>query len=206
MTDLDLEKLGEQWRQQPDPAELEELRRSAESARRRARWGQLIEIAAGIIVGIVVLALVLSNPQVDTALIGAVAILVLLISHSRQRRLRRIELQSLSGGTEEMLEQSVARTEAQLKWARFSLIAWGPALIIGTLVAHLVQNRAGRQLWPETVSGAEIRLVVIGVAVLSMAVMALHLLRMIRKAKRQLERLIQLREAYRRERMSSGPL
>ena len=66
MTDFDLEKLGEQWRQQPSAAEMEELKRSAEKARRGARWGQIVEVGAAAILAGVVIILVLANPQIDT--------------------------------------------------------------------------------------------------------------------------------------------
>ena len=47
MTDFDLDRLGDVWRQQPDPAEMERLQRSAAAVSRRARWAQLVDIARG---------------------------------------------------------------------------------------------------------------------------------------------------------------
>ena len=88
MIDFDLDRLGDVWRQRPDPAELEALKRSAEIVRRRARWAQLIDIVAAVVVAAVVLLLVLSNPKVDTLLVGGAAILMLLGTQVRSRRLR----------------------------------------------------------------------------------------------------------------------
>ena len=37
MSDFDLDRLGDVWRQQPDPAEMERLQRTAAAVSRRAR-------------------------------------------------------------------------------------------------------------------------------------------------------------------------
>ena len=203
MTDFDLEKLGEQWRQQPSAAELEELRRSAEKARRSARWAQVIEIGAAVIVAGVVVLLVASNPRLDTALVGGAAILVLLMSQVRQRRLQRVELRSLSGSTEEMLDQSIARVEATLKRARFSLIGLPPAILLGLGFAHVVQRRAEEDLLPQAISDPSLRYLVIGVAVLAILAGADLLFQRVRKTRQELHRLSQLRDAYRDEGESS---
>ena len=204
MTDLDLEKLGEQWRQQPSAAELEELRRAASAARGRARWAQVVELGAAVIVAGVVLLLVVTNPRLDTGLVGGAAILVLLTSQARQRKLQRVELRSLSGGTEEMLDQSVARVEATLKRARFSLVGLLPALLLGLGFAHVVQRRAADDLLPQAISDPSLRYLVIGIAVLAIVTGALLLLRKVRSARKELERLILLRNSYRDERESSS--
>ena len=91
MIDFDLDRLGDVWRQRPDPAELEHLKRSADAVRRRARWAQLIDIVAALVVAAVVLLLVLSNPKADTLLVGGAAILMLLGTQVRSRRLRQRE-------------------------------------------------------------------------------------------------------------------
>ena len=110
--DFDLDRLGDVWRQRPDPKELEALRRSAEAVRRRARWGQIVEVVAAVVVSAVVLLLVLSNPRTDTVVVGTGAILILLVSQIRQRRQRKLELMSLTGTAEQMLDQSIARIQA----------------------------------------------------------------------------------------------
>ena len=79
--------------------------------------------------------LVLANPKIETFLMGGAAILVLLGANIRQRRLRQVELRSLTGGTEEMLDQSIERIETTLKHNRLSLIAVGPCILVGVLVA-----------------------------------------------------------------------
>src|SRR5262245_53102612 len=101
MIEFDLDRLGDVWRERPDPAELERLQRTADRVRRRARWGQTIDIVSAVVVAIVVLLLVLSNPKIDTLLVGGAAILVLLGSQIRYRRLRQDELRSLTGSAEQ---------------------------------------------------------------------------------------------------------
>lgn len=205
MTDLDLERLGSVWRQQPDPEELEELRRVAETARRRARWAQGVEVLAAVVVAAVVLFLVVSNPDVDTGLIGGGAILLLLGSQIRQRRLRRIEIESLTGDAEKMLDQSIGRAEARLKRARFSLVALAPALLLGLAFGTLVKQRGGQELFADLLSGPwprSVLLILVPVALL--AAMAFHLLLSIRRGRDELARFTALRDAYRHERESSA--
>ena len=196
MTDFDLEKLGEQWRQQPTSEELEGLKRSAETVRRRAFWGQVVDVGAALILAGVVLILVLANPQIDTALIGGAAILMLLVSQARQRRLRSVELRSLSGRTEEMLDQSIARAEATLKRVRFSLIGSPPAFLLGLLFASTAEIGSGSTQFADVNRVAAL----VAVAVLAfLTATFVHLLRLKRRSKRELERLTLLRDIYRRE-------
>ena len=52
MTDLDLDRLGDLWRQRPTPSEMESLRRTAEAVQRKARWGQWLDYGAAIVVAL----------------------------------------------------------------------------------------------------------------------------------------------------------
>jgi|SoiMethySBSTD1v2_1073268.scaffolds.fasta_scaffold260834_3 hypothetical protein len=204
MIDFDLDRLGDVWRQRPDPAELEHLKRSADAVRRRARWAQLIDIVAALVVAAVVLLLVLSNPKADTLLVGGAAILMLLGTQVRSRRLRQEELRSLTGSTEQMLDQSISRTQATLKRSRLHLLGFAPAIALGFLFAYVVDDRAAgglRQL--TSVPMARIAMVV-GVA-LFVTAMTVYLIGTIRTTRRELERLIALREAYRGEQDSNMP-
>lgn len=199
MSDFDLDRLGDVWRQQPDPAEMERLRKSAAAVARRARLAQVIDIGVALAVSAVVIFLVASNPKTDTILIGTAAILVMLSSSRRLRRVRQIELKTLTGSTEDMLDQSIDRVETTLRYRRFSLIAVGPALVVGLLVAYLAQGRTLVALadWPL------LRIIWVAVAVvIVLAGMGLAL-RAVRRGKKELERLKAMREAYRREREST---
>jgi hypothetical protein len=204
MTDLDLERLANVWRQPPDATELEELRRTAAAVRRRARWAQMVDAGAAIVVAIVVLTLVLANPRPVTALVGGATILVLLGSQFRQRRLRQEELRALTGSTEEMLDQSIRRARATLKRMRFQLVGLGPSLALGLAFASAAdQSRTGARLrdllfapWAGTL------LVVL--AAIAIGGFAVHFVHSSRAARLELERLIALREAYRQERESSS--
>ena len=134
MTDFDLDRLGDVWRQQPDPAEMERLQKSAAAVARRAQITQVTDIVAAIAVAAVVIFLVASNPKPGTMVIGSAAILILLFSNIRLRRVRRIELEQLTGGTEEMLDQSIGRVETSLRHLRVSIIGFPLTLLVGAVV------------------------------------------------------------------------
>lgn len=204
MTDFDLERLGDVWRQRPDPKELEELRRTAEAVRRRARWSQLIDSAAAALVAGVVTTLVIANPELDTFLVGAAAILILIASHYRQRRMRQEELKSLTGTAEEMLDQSIARVQSTLRRARYQLLAIVPGLLIGLAVAGVADRGSSAQILSRLVAEPWLGFALAGGAVLAVAGVTVHFLGAMRRNRAELERLITLREAYRRERESSS--
>jgi len=202
MTDLDLEHLGDVWRQQPDPAELERLRQAAEKVRRRARWLQLIDVVAAIFVSGVVLWMVLLNPTIDTMAVGGGAILVLLISQIRSRRFRKQELRSLTGSAEQMLEQSIERVRATLKRARSVLIVMPPGLLLGIFVASLADHRSGGEVTRRIGLDPAYRTLVLVAAVAVIAAAMIHAFRSMRRSRQELDRLTALRESYRREQES----
>ena len=199
MTDLDLERLGDVWRQRPDTAELEQLQRAAETVRRRARWMQAVDVLAAIVVSGVVLWLVLSNPTTDTLVVGGGAILVLLVSQARSRRFRQRELRSLSGSAEEMLDQSIERVSATLGRARSALFLLPLAVLLGLLVAYVampsMERGLAERISPEPGLGTGIQLLIGLVLVVAL----LHAVRTIRQSRRELSRLRALRESYRQE-------
>ena len=116
MTDLDLDRLGDVWRQQPDPAELERLRRTAAAVSRRARFFQIVDVVGAVVAAGAVILVVLLNPATETVALGSAAILLLLVSHVRLRKLRQVELRSLAGSAEDMLAQSIggSRTSSNI--------------------------------------------------------------------------------------------
>jgi hypothetical protein len=202
MSDFDLDRLGDVWRQDPDPAELERLRRSAATVARRARLTQIVDIAAALIVSAVVIALVASNPKADTLAIGAGAILVLLVSNLRLREVRRVELRALTGGTEEMLDQSMLRAETTMRHHRFGMFAIVPAFAIGLVVAATARGGQLPQIF-EGGSLASFALGGLGLAVILATFV--YSLRGLKRARKELHRLKAMREAYRRERESTHP-
>jgi TRAP-type mannitol/chloroaromatic compound transport system permease large subunit len=206
MTDFDLDRLGDVWRQQPDPAEMERLQKSAADVARRARVTQVTDIVVALVVAGVVIFLVASNPKPGTIALGAAAILVLLFSNIRLRRVRRIELQHLTGGTEEMLDQSVIRMETTLRYRWFTLAAAGPALLIGMMMgAGSGGSNRLVALFPRLGEIMKHRFLLEGMVAAIIVIVGLLTLRSIVRAKRELQRLKSMREAYRRERESSGP-
>lgn len=201
MTDFDLDRLGDVWRQQPDPAEMERLQKSAADVARRARVKQVADIVTAMAVAGVVIFLVATNPKPGTFALGATAILVLLYSNIRLRKVRRIELEQLTGGTEEMLDQSVARLETTLRYLRVSRIGFPLAIALGVLVAYASQGQRLLEAAPDW----PLRGLLMPLGILMIAGGAIFNMRAIRRSRRELERLSAMREAYRRERESTTP-
>ena len=200
MNDFDLDRLGDVWRQQPDPAEMERLQRSAAAVSRRARFSQVVDVLAAVATAGAVIVLVSLNPRTDALLMGAAAILVLLYGNIRQRRLRQVELRSLTGSAENMLQQSVERVEATLRHHRLTPLALGPAILVGVLFGVVAVDRSGMTALRDT---PLLRAVVGGGAFAALAVSSLFVLFAIRRARRELERLKALRDAYREEHESA---
>ena len=201
MSDFDLDRLGDVWRQQPDAEELERLRRSAAAVARRARLAQFVDIAAALAVSAVVVLLVASNPKTDTILIGAAAILVLLGSNIRLRKLRRVELSNLTGSTEDMLDQSIDRVETTIRHHRFALIGVLPAFVVGSLVVVLTR---GYLRVPALQSPSPLRVTWVLLAVALVVGGVIVSFRAVKRGRRELGRLQAMRDAYRREQESAG--
>lgn len=204
MSDFDLERLGDVWRQPPGPAEMEQLQRTAAGVSRRARFAQVFDIGAGIVVSGVVILLVLSNPRTETVVMGTAAILVLLISNIRLRRLRQVELRSLTGSTEDMLDQSIERVETRIKHSYFTLAAAGPGLLIGGLVAAAAGAWRGGSIMPALNDIPLLRNVWFGAWIAVIAGVVIFSVLAIRRGRRELARLRAMRDAYRDERESSA--
>jgi hypothetical protein len=201
MSDFDLDRLGDVWRQQPDPAEMERLQKSAAAVARRARRAQVTDIVVALAVAGVVIFLVASNPKPGTVLIGSAAILVLLFSNIRLRKVRRIELEQLTGGTEEMLDQSIARVETTLRHLRVSIICFPLMLLVGALVGYTSQ---GHRIL-EAAQGWPLRSLLAPLGVLIVMGVIVFCIRALGRSRRELERLRAMREAYRREHEPGGP-
>lgn len=204
MTDLDLERLGDVWRQRPEPKELEEIRRAAEAVRRRARWLQVVDIVAALVVSGVVLWMVLANPKTDTLIVGGGAILILLGSQIRSRRFRQQELRSLTGSAEQMLDQSIERVAASLRRARVGLILLPLTFLLGLLVGYMAESRAPSALRTLIASKAGLGELVFAATIAVLVATFLLILRNLHKNRRELERLSTLRASYTDEESASG--
>lgn len=200
MSDFDLDRLGDVWRQQPDPAEMERLQRSAVAVARRARLAQVMDLVAALVVAAAVLFFVVSNPKADTVAMGSAAILLLLFSNIRLRKVRRIELEHLTGGTEEMIDQSIARVQTTLRHLRISLIGFPVAAVVGALVGYASQ---GRRIL-DTVKDWPLRSFLLPLGIVLVVGVMVFALRALGRSRKELERLQAMREAYRRERESIG--
>lgn len=202
MSDFDLDRLGDVWRQQLDPAAMERLQRTAAAVSRRARFSQILDIVAGVALSAVVMVLVWTNPTLETFLMGGAAILVLLGSHIRLRKVRQVELKSLAGSTEDMLDQSIERVSTTVRHNRFTMIALGPCLGFGILLAS-VADRGGGSL-PILGQDPLLRMLWMGGSLVAVAGVFIFLFLAVRRGRRELERLQAMRESYRQERKSSG--
>jgi hypothetical protein len=205
MSDFDLDRLGDVWRQQPDPAELARLQRTAIAVARRARLSAILDICVAVAVAAVVIVLVASNPKTETFVMGSAAILVLLGSNIRLRKLRQVQLRELTGTTENMLDQSVARVETTLRHHRFTLFG-APPLFLVTLLGFNAFAAPRPQSFLATLRAIpwfRTGLMVGGVA--AMVGLAIFLTFAIRRGRRELFRLTAMRDAYRQERDSAAP-
>lgn len=204
MSDFDLDRLGDVWRQQPDPAEMERLQRTAIAVARRARLAAILDICASVAVAAVVIILVITNPRIQTLVMGSAAILVLLGSNIRLRKLRQVELKGLTGTTENMLDQSINRVETTVRHHKFTLYAIAPVLLVTFIFAATAapERRAillgfGEIPW--------FRSIVLGTGITALIALAIFLIIFIGRGRRELNRLNAMREAYRQERDSSAP-
>lgn len=205
MTDLDLERLGDVWRQQPDPQELEALKRSAEQVSRQARRAQFLDSGLAIVVSAVLLVLAISHPEPATLLLGGAAIVFMLTSTVRQRKLRELEVKSLTGTAEEMLQQAVSSAEATLKRQRFGLITSPPAVLLGFAFAATLDE--GLERFLDKLRGEALGSVLIAVLLLMMSLIGYaYLVRQMNQTKKQLERLRALRDSFRHERQRGDGL
>jgi hypothetical protein len=199
MNEIDLDRLGDVWRAQPDPAELERLRRAADIIRRRARFAQFTDFGLALAVSGVVLTLMIANPGVKTGVLGGAAILLMLYGSIRQRQFRQHELAILAGNTEDMLDQSIERARATVKRARLGLLGVGPAFLLGIGFSAAIDPGDGVGLI-ERLTHQPFLSMILATGILVMAVIvSLNLVRVAARARREVERLSKYRDAYRNE-------
>lgn len=205
MTDFDLDRLGDMWRQEPDPAEIAALRRAAEDIARNARRSQIIDAATAIAVSLAVMVLAWSNPKAETIVIGGAAIMMMLYSSVRQRQLRKAELQSLTGTTEEMLDQSIARAKATLKRTKLGLLATPPALGVGIGFGAALDSGDGGTLVNMLAGNSNSMFAIAAILVFIMTAGFIYYSRMIGRTRVELSHFLALREAFDREQDEIAP-
>lgn len=204
MSDFDLDRLGDVWRRRPDPAEIEELLRSAGKARRRAQISQIVDAVGAVVAIIVVAAFVILNPRPEFLALGGATMFVLLVSNIRLRKLRQVELRGLTGSAEDMIDQSIERVEKAINYQRLCLFAM-PVLIAGySAVSLLVDHSGGGLLDFIFGSTPAVRVLWVGAGIGAMAGLTLLLAASLRRERRELGKLCAMRDAYRDERESTG--
>ncbi|HKR25647.1 MAG TPA: hypothetical protein VJS15_10330 [Allosphingosinicella sp.] len=205
MTEIDLDRLGDVWRQQPDPAAIEELSRSAGKVRRRAKVSQIVDAVGAVVAIMVVLALMILNPRPEFLALGGATMFVLLVSNIRLRKLRQIELRNLTGSAEDMIEQSIERVKKTINYQRLCLFAMMPVLIAGYSAASLlVDHSRGGLLDFIFDSAPAVRVLWVGAGIGAMAGLTLLMAASLRRNRRELGKLCAMRDAYREERESTG--
>jgi hypothetical protein len=109
-------------------------------------------------------------------------------------------LRGLTGTTEAMLDQSIERVATTRKRNLFGLISMIPGIAIGYLFASTVVPHSGNERFIMAVADFGVRpLVIPAIIIVIVLATAIRLVRSIRASGRELERLIALRDAYRRE-------
>jgi len=101
-----------------------------------------------------------------------------------------------------MLDQSIERVGTTIRHNRFTLIALGPCLVFGILLAS-VADRGGGSL-PILSQDPLVHLLLTGGPLVAVAGVFIFLFLAVRRGRRELERLQAMRETYRQERKSSG--
>ncbi len=203
MSDFDLDRLGELWRQDPEPAEVERLRRAAARVSRRARMAQLADTIGAIIVSASLVAVTTINHEPRTILIVTAALLLILFTFVRNRKLREAEIRMLSGTTEEMLDQSIERARTTRKRMRFNLVSVPVAIVIYSVLISLGRGtensilRARLHLSEDMIFVGAIMLVLVA------GLLTVGYARTFIRSRIELGWLERLRDAYRRERDES---
>jgi membrane protein implicated in regulation of membrane protease activity len=205
MSDFDLDRLGDVWRQQPDPAEMQRLQRTAIAVARRARLAAIVDICAAVAVAAVVIILVLANPKPQTIAMGSAAILLLLGSNIRLRKLRQVELKGLTGTTEDMLDQAITRVETTLRHHKFTLYLTPPTFLFTILGFAAAFGPPQSSILGRLADLPGYRPMLQGFAFAALVGLAIYLIVSIRRGRHELDRLNMMRDAYRDERDSSAP-
>jgi hypothetical protein len=113
-------------------------------------------------------------------------------------------MRSLTGTTEEMLDQAIDRVGQTLKRSRLGLVLAGPAILMGLLLAYVVEESSGGEISSRIDAFSGLGIFIELVAGLGFAAMAVRIFRQYRNGQRELERLSALREAYRQEGASTA--
>jgi len=199
MTDFDLDRLGELWREDPETAQIERLRQSAMAVSRRGRLAQLADAIGAVVAGIGLVAVAAIGHNPKTFVAAGAALLLMLFSVMRNRKLREAEIRMLTGTTEEMLDQSIDRARARHKRMRFNLL-FSPLSIPVILWMISTRDRGPGGLQAAIARHPVLPLEVLGVIALVIVGIAFVYIRSLPRSRAELERLESLRDAYRRER------
>jgi hypothetical protein len=198
MSDFDLDRLGEMWRQDPEPAEIEHLRATARAVSRRARMAQFVDTAGAVVVGAALVAIVIVSPQPGTFAAVAAALLLMLFSVLRNRKLREAEIRMLTGTTEQMLDQSIERLVAKRKRMRFNLFSTPLLLPIGIWLIS-TRDRGYGDFETALAADPTLRIALVAIVLVFLLGPVIVYLRPFLRSRAELEQLVALRDVYRQE-------
>jgi hypothetical protein len=199
MSDFDLDRLGEMWRQDPEPAEIEHLRATARTVSRRARMAQFVDTVGAFVVGMALVALVIVSQSPKTFVAVSAALLLMAFSVINNRKLREAEIRMLTGTTEEMIDQSIERLVSKRKRMRFNTLSMPFVLPIGIwLIAS--RDRGYGSFEAAFAEDAMLRFALITLVLVCLLGPPLLYARPYLRSRREQAQLELLREAYRRER------
>lgn len=203
MSDIELDPLVTLWRQELDADGLRALHRSAQAANRRARFAALFDYAvAAVLIGAIAVAIAL-YPVPEVVAAGALVAAMLAWGQLRQRRLRQAELQSLKGDMLAMLDAALASNEAALKRAAFGLVLIGPATLMGAMLAFVLDTKGGAELASPSALGPLTGTILAGAAAFALLAAVVRLTVTIRRRRREMQRLLEMRDSYLKELESS---
>ena len=144
----------------------------------------------------IIIVLLVSNPRLETSLLGGATLLYMLYGTIRQRRLREIELRTLSGSTERMLDLMVARLEATVKRARLNLWSAVPGIAVGIGFGWALDRGTGSPLLTRFAASPLTAFIIAGTISVLAVLSVVHFTQALRRAKRELREITHIREDF----------
>lgn len=199
MNSSDFDSLSQIWTEGALGQRPDELAALSDRALRRARLAERVELAITFVLVAGIVVSIAWQGHSSAMLVGTGVIALLLWSSYSRYRLRRVEWLADGSDREAFLQGAMRRTRARLRRAVLGLLLLPPAAILGTLFAHAASGRQGMdsliaRLSDGLTPGGPTTLGI--VALLGIAVV---LFVTIRQERRQLDRLTESFESYRRE-------
>jgi hypothetical protein len=197
MTDPELERLASLWRE-PDPAEQAVFERMARKARLQARLTARSDIALAIATAILLSLALWRHPNPVAIALGLVLYAAMLWLNWKRRALRRMDALDGSAGRQAFLDSAIGSARLKLRNIRLSYYAAIPFLLLGSLFLMTAREAMGIEAaiayfpaWVATRRGLGF--------VAMFALVAVWLLYVRRRIRKEIARLETLKRAYEEE-------